>query len=314
MIYKYLILIINIEFILYLYTYKTIIRQDQFIKTNNKKGNKSKISLQDITLVTAYYNITSKHSFNEYLNWMNNFLKINSSLVFYGEKLIINISKELRPKKYHNKTLWIERDMKDFYSFKNYYKEFNETFQNDCEKQRHNTLLYLIWAEKIYFLKEVVDNNVFNTKCFYWIDIGYFRNPINSEFNLDFPSSKNCLEDPRVIFNSLRKFYNKEIIAFKRLDIKFYKKFIKNCNVGAGMFGGQKEYIDKFYTLYFNTIKIFIEKNFFIGKEQNIFAYIALVHPNVVKLIYSKDWFYFRKYLSPYFLKDYKIIEKSNIV
>ena len=81
---------------------------------------------------------------------------------------------ELRPKKYHNKTLWIERDMKDFYSFKNYYKEFNETFQNDCEKQRHNKLLYLIWAEKIYFLKEVVDNNVFNTKCFYWIDIGYF--------------------------------------------------------------------------------------------------------------------------------------------
>ena len=158
MIYKYLILIINIEFILYLYTYKIIIRQDQFIKTNNKKGNKSKISLQDITLVTAYYNITSKHSFNEYLNWMNNFLKINSSLVFYGEKLIINISKELRPKKYHNKTLWIERDMKDFYSFKNYYKEFNETFQNDCEKQRHNKLLYLIWAEKIYFLKEVVDN------------------------------------------------------------------------------------------------------------------------------------------------------------
>ena len=89
---------------------------------------------------------------------MNNFLKINCSLVFYGEKLIINISKELRPKKYHNKTLWIERDMKDFYSFKNYYKEFNDTYQKDCEKKRHNTLLYLIWAEKIFFLKEVVDN------------------------------------------------------------------------------------------------------------------------------------------------------------
>ena len=73
------------------------------------------------------------------------------------------------------------------------------------------------------------------------------------------------------------------------------------------MFGGQKEYIDKFYTLYFNTIKIFIEKNFFIGKDQNVFAYIALLHPNVVKLIYSGDWFYFRKYLSPYVLQDYKI-------
>ena len=233
---------------------------------------------------------------------MNNFLKINCSLVFYGEKSIINISKELRPKKYHNKTLWIERDMKDFYSFKNYYKEFNDTYQKDSEKKRHNTLLYLIWAEKIFFLKEVVDNNYFNTKCFYWIDIGYFRSPINSEYNLDFPSSENCLEDPRVIFNSLRKFYNKEIIGFKKLDYKFYNKFIKNINVGAGMFGGQKEYIDKFYTLYFNTIKIFMGKNFFIGKDQNVFAYIALLHPNVVKLIYSGDWFYFRKYLSPYVL------------
>ena len=214
---------------------------------------------------------------------------------------MINISKELRPKKYHNKTLWIEKRMKNFYSFKKYYKEFNDTYQKDYEKKRHNVLLYLIWAEKVHFLKEVANNNFFNTKCFYWIDIGYFRNPIYSEYNLDWPSSQNCLEDPRIIFNSLRKFNNKEIIGYKRLNINFYKKFIKKINFGGGMFGGQKEYIDKFYKLYFNTIKIFVKKNFYIGKDQNIFTYIALTHPDIVKIIYSKDWFYFRKYLSPYF-------------
>ena len=67
------------------------------------------------------------------------------------------------------------------------------------------------------------------------------------------------------------------------------------------MFGGQKEYIDKFYKLYFNTIKIFVKKKFYIGKDQNLFTYIALTHPDIVKIIYSKDWFYFRKYLSPFF-------------
>ena len=232
---------------------------------------------------------------------MNILLKINCFLVLFGEKSTINISKEIRPKQFYDKTLWIEKDMKDFYSFKHFYKQFNESFIIDSEKKKHNVFLYLIWAEKIKFLEEVVDNNYFNTKCFYWIDIGYFRYSSNSKYVLNWPSSKKCIEDPRVTFNSLRKFYNKEIISYKRLNYKFFKKFIKKNNVGGGMFGGQKEYIKKFYKLYFNVLKIFSKKKFFIGKDQNIFAYIAFTHPEVVKLVYSNNWFYFRNYFSYYF-------------
>lgn len=82
----------------------------------------------DLTIVTAFYAIKSKHSFAEYLMRINNFLKLNHSMVFFTQKALINIIKEMRPKYLHNKTIFVQMEIEDFYSYKNFGKEFNETF------------------------------------------------------------------------------------------------------------------------------------------------------------------------------------------
>ena len=45
----------------------------------------------------------------------------------------------------------------------------------DKEIKIHTILLYVLWAEKCYFLKRAINRNYFNSKCFYWIDAGFFR-------------------------------------------------------------------------------------------------------------------------------------------
>ena len=169
------------------------------------------------------------------------------------------------------------------------------------EKFRHTVPLYHVWAEKCKFLEEVVKNNYFNTKCFYWVDIGYFKNRKLGKLAknyINWPSINKCLKDPRVIFNQMRKFYSKEIIFFKRLNINYYRIFIRKYNVGGNIFGGQAEYIKNFSNIYYNTIKLFAKNKMFIGKDQNLFAYVALLNPKLVKLVYSrKNWGYFDDYL-----------------
>jgi hypothetical protein len=50
-------------------------------------------------------------------------------------------------------------EMEDFYSYKNFGKEFNESFYIDIEKSIHTVPLYLVWAEKCSFLKKAIINN-----------------------------------------------------------------------------------------------------------------------------------------------------------
>ena len=57
-------------------------------------------------------------------------------------------------------------------------------------------------------------------------------------------------------------------------------------------------YILKFCDLYYDTIKLFIKKKLFIGKDQNIYAFIAYFNEDVIKLVHNNKYFYLQKYLS----------------
>ena len=212
----------------------------------NKIINKwpQKLTMDKITLVTAFYKIKSKHSYQDYLEWMNNILKINRSIVFYFENLLPKKIKNMRPREFENKTIWIEYNMKDFYSFNYYLKDFKETYTIDIEKSHHSVPLYLIWAEKCKFLENAVNKNYFNSTCFYWVDAGFFRNStkIKTYIN-DWPSPKNCFEDPRVIFNVLRASSKNEIEKLRDFNINTHLEFQKQYNVGGNMFGVQSEYL-----------------------------------------------------------------------
>ena len=107
----------------------------------------------------------SKFSFDNYLLWVENLLLLNRSIVFFVDKEISSIIKIKRPKLYENKTIWIELSITQFYSYKNFKKNFAESYLIDKEKSYHSIPLYMIWAEKCYFVKKAIYHNYFKSKC-----------------------------------------------------------------------------------------------------------------------------------------------------
>ena len=278
-----------------------IIYINKFMKNNNNDiRHKRKYKQDDLTLVTAYYQIPSKHSKEEYIKWMKLTLQLNCSMIIFSIKNFTEKIKEIRPMSLHNKTIFIELEIEDFYSYKKYINEFNKAHRIDPERTLHSVPLYLVWAEKCHFLKKAIINNYFDSTCFYWIDAGYFRKEYEiGNYTNNWPSTKKCYEDKRFLLYQIRMIFENEKNLLLNFDKNAHRKLQLEFNVGGGMFGGHFENVLKFVDYYYETIEIFANKNLFIGKEQNIFAFVALSHPEIVNLIYSpKDYHYFRYYLS----------------
>ena len=263
-------------------------------------GNNNDKYFEDVlTLVSAYYQIKSKHSYIEYLNWIKNLLLINKSLVFFTSKKFMPTVKKLRPTKLHYKTKFVELEMKDFYSYKRFKKEFNKSFSIDLENSYHSIPLYMVWAEKNMFLKKAIKNNTFHSKCFYWIDAGYFReNTVNmKKYINNWPSTKKCFEDKRLLMGQVKYFSQLEKEKIINFDIFSLKKLETDINVAAGLFGGQADNILKFVDYYYKAINKYSKNNLFIGKEQNIYTFVAFSHPDIVKLVFYPKYYYFKIYL-----------------
>lgn len=227
---------------------------------------KHKYPKDDLTLVSAYYQIKSKHSHSDYLKWMSNIVLLNKSFVFFTNKKFMPILKKLRPKELHYKTVFLELEMEEFYSYKNFYKEFNQSFYIDMENSYHTIPLYLVWAEKSMFVKRAILNNYFNSSCFYWIDAGYFRENITNmnKYINNWPSTNRCYEDQRLLMGQVKNFSDMEREKIINFDEEAHKRLQININVIGGLFGGKIENILKFIELYHSAIKLFYKKKIFI--------------------------------------------------
>ena len=144
---------------------------------NNNNHNHLKNFLRDeITLVTCLYQIeTKRHKFSEYLEWIDLLLQINKPIVFYVQPNLSEIIKNKRPQIFKNKTIWIEKEFSSFYSYIHYLKQFKETFLIDRATNKHSVDLYVLWSEKVNFLKESIKNNYFKTKYFFGLMQDYFE-------------------------------------------------------------------------------------------------------------------------------------------
>ncbi len=252
-----------------------------------------------LTIISAYYKIKSKRKPRQYKDFLHNFVMLNKSIVFFTNKRFMPRLKKMRPKELYNKTVFLQVEIEDFYSYKNFYEEFKKSFEIDREKRYHTISLYLIWAEKCNFLKKAIIKNFFNSTCFYWIDAGYFRDKSDIHtYSNNWPSTKKCYEDNRLLMGQVSNFSNSEIEKILNFDIQSHIRLQKYHNVIGGIFGGQKENLMKFIELYYKTLRLFIKNKIFIGKDQNIFTYISFAHPDVVKLIFCKNYTDYRNHIS----------------
>ena len=154
------------------------------------------------TIISAYYRISSKHSHEEYLAWMKNFLSLKDCMVLFCSPETCNTMQSLRPSSYPalifprpmesflmsrllSDVEWAQQEHMDkekvflnmFFRFISYF--LPQHLQQDT-RPGHNRLLYKVWNEKTNMMKIVADINPFSSSYFVWLDIGAVR---HSRFN-----------------------------------------------------------------------------------------------------------------------------------
>jgi Bacterial protein of unknown function (HtrL_YibB) len=250
------------------------------------------------TIVTAYFKLAqSKASHEKYVNWMQNMLAIDNPMVIFCEKDCVNLIKTFRLSKM-DKTHIIVVTFQDFYSYR-YGASFTEHYEKDTEKRvGHGILLYLIWSEKSHFLKRAVELDPFKTDYFLWVDIGCFRRP-NTEY-INWPNPQRIAEIPndKVLLLSVYPFQDEELACNKKEDLPLFQF---TNRIGAPIFGGGKEVLLKWHSLYYDMLEYFISIDRFIGKDQSIMNSVYLLNRDICELVSWKTcadpWFYLQDYL-----------------
>lgn len=165
--------------------------------------------MNELTIVTAYYEIEkSKHSKENYFNWIKNFMTINNYMViFVNDEIQKNKIYNLRLD-YLDKTKIIILPFEELYCYQ-FMDYWNKDYERDIEKQFHNQNLYIIWNEKTAFMKKAMDLNPFNTEFYCWSDIGMVRDDLILSYIKTFPSSKmlNLIDKTKVYLLNLKTFF-----------------------------------------------------------------------------------------------------------
>jgi hypothetical protein len=223
-----------------------------------------------VTIVTCYFEISSKYPSNKYDEWMRNMLlNITTPMIIFCDSKSYNKIGYYRSKLV-NSTLLIKTEITEFFTYK-YKKQWETTYLLDYN-QLDNIELYMIWSEKSNFLNISVNINPFSSEYFLWTDIGYFR---QSSDHLPLKSLYN--------FPSVDKFEN---LTNKKKMLLQYVTINNGLNIiGGGMFGGHKDIIPQWTELYYKTLEFFFDNNVFAGQDQHIMLFISMNYPELCKCI-----------------------------
>jgi hypothetical protein len=258
----------------------------------------------NITIVTVYYNIKSKFPSSTYLSWMENFLRIPCNLVIFTDNNSYETIKNFRVGLEH-KTHIIIKNIEDFFNYQ-YYDYYKYSHTIDVEKNHHTPELYMVWNEKSYFVKEVIEKNPFNSEWFFWTDIGCVRDNKMLEFISSYPNDDKItsLDRDKMNLVSIVDFENRDNIKdenwipiiFKNISNESSCKEI--TRIQGGFFGGHRNCWGGWIERFEKMMKKMMESNTFIGKDQYIMASVYLNNPETINLIkahtsYGDPWWYF---------------------
>jgi hypothetical protein len=269
-----------------------------------------------ITFVTCWYLLRSKFPPMKYAEWINNFMSIvnNFNLVVYTDiqslpmlKLFVNANKKIK---------LVVKPVEEFWTYK--YKDHWIRNHKSSLMALHKVTdweVNMLWNEKIFFVKDAVQNRYFDTEYYGWCDIGYFRNGIddtNSAFLTNWPNHN--------LFSShaLKKHIHygrvqNDSLIWQQLEsdiINHYKHGLKSpptnkydeiCFSG-GFFFLHKDLINLYANLYDKKLEYYFDNHFFIKDDQLIVMDIIFTNRQLFFIHMERNshfnkWFMFQRLL-----------------
>ncbi len=258
-----------------------------------------------ITVVTSYYQISSKYPSEKYVEWIKNFFKIPCNLYIFTDKKSLELLKSFRNNT--ENTYYHELEISEFYTAK-FKKLWDDSFDIDVEKLNglnHSQDLYMIWAEKPFLVKKAIENNVYKSDIFCWCDIGVVRNTDMFPKILSFPNSLvRQLDNNKVMFSMIEPFIFKDIKINEKGIAKCFENLSKiYCcfpikRIQGGFFAGFKDNLLNYANMYDNELELFQKTGTFAGKDQYVMGNILLKNSDFFQVINDEKKYYHNDFFS----------------
>jgi len=252
---------------------------------NNFKSEK----INNTTIVTGLWNINRhklsegwSRNFEHYLSKLEQLLKIEENLIIFGEK---ELEDWVLTKRDRSKTQFIVRSQ-DW--FKNEFFDKIQTIRKNpnwynqsswlpestqARLEMYNPLV----MSKVFLLNDARIMDRFNSTNLFWIDAGITNTVHPGYFTHDKVLTK--LEKLKnITFVAFPYEANNEIHGFDYSEMcrMTNKKIDKVCR--GGFFGGPKEKIESFNSLYYHLMSDTLSKGY-MGTEESLFTLLTYMHP-----------------------------------
>jgi len=242
---------------------------------------------------------------------MNNFLSIVNefNLVIYTDENSSRCIPDIANK--NSRIKIIIKPLDQFYNYK--YKDFwiKNHYKNYFLNDKSCWELNMLWSEKIWFVKETIERNYFETDYYGWCDIGYFRNrseDTNTTFLSNWPDktkieklNKNkiyyaCINNDERYINYLIKLVNnKNKYGLPTQEIPAYQ-----TSIAGGFFILYKDKIDWWLQTYDRKLELYFTHKYLVKDDQIILADCILSNMEDFSLFREKNpqfdnWFMFQR-------------------
>ena len=246
------------------------------------------------TLVTGYWQLSSKHSKVDYRGWIANFLRIRAPTVFFSApNNVEQFRRDRAALGLGNLTRAVAKSIDHFHTHRAFADHFRDHFARlDPERSLHKsphlyaasdrtssnivpevlTLCAQVWAEKLELLEVARRRRFFGTTtAFFWLDIGILRDR-GPNYHLatggSWPDANRVaaiVASGRVAITSVARFTEEELQRTSDVNARF----LKANHVCACAFGGSLAALRKVRTAYYALTQTFIDRGIFSGKDQS---------------------------------------------
>lgn len=252
-----------------------------------------------VTITTAYYNLleSSKYSAVEYSDWNQRFFRLADNMVIFTDANTLKDIHSLR-RLAKGCTLIVLQNLNETKA--SMLTDWERQYAIDHEKH-HSPALYIIWAQKAFWLASVARVNPFRSSYFFWADAGQFRDDRFQRRYLSNPWTKwvrytNFIPRNRVAFLSIEPFTEDEL----QLHTDGFGPILSSALVrlGGGNFGGDARAVSLFAHLYSSEFHRYLQAGAFVGKDQPIFGSICITYSTACYIVDSRK---VKKIADPWF-------------
>ena len=282
--------------------------------------------MSQVTVVSCYYPLPeAKHTPEEYTQWIYQFLRfVDSPIVIFSEGPAADMLQQMRDSvNLSDKFLLIRRPFQTLkFSGPEWDAKWTEQLEKSNFRKLHNINLYKIWANKSFFVQEVIEYNPFNTEKFVWCDAGCWRDPVTVEVCGPGWPMASKIEPKRIHLLAMKPIdpYLEKVRARQWTHTEIVTELPTQLilTVCRTMIAGDREAWAAFAPAFEKTLELFIENSQFAGDDQAVLTSTALwLHasdPDRAPLFYKSpnkthffqhgeyrmgdNWFAFQEHLS----------------